>query len=144
MMKNEYYDSQVFAQNLKKMLNKHNMLMKELAEYVGVSRPTISEWCSGKKLPRIDKVEKMCVLFNCKKSDLIGNTNSQTEDAGTRDILYAFGELSKSGQYKLLAYAYQLIEEEDNEWKAAHSTPPVLERIKKEASSAATEDASHD
>lgn len=32
---------------------------------------TVSNWCTGQKLPRMDKVEKIAAHFGVQKSDLI-------------------------------------------------------------------------
>jgi transcriptional regulator with XRE-family HTH domain len=44
---------------------------KELADAIGVSAPTFNEWISGKKFPRIDKIQKLADYFGILKSDLI-------------------------------------------------------------------------
>jgi transcriptional regulator with XRE-family HTH domain len=44
---------------------------KDVADIVGVSAPTVSEWLSAKKFPRIDKIEILSNYFGILKSDLI-------------------------------------------------------------------------
>lgn len=61
----------LFAKNLNHLLKMHNMTQAELAERMGVSTATTSNWCKGIKLPRMDKVEKMCSIFDCLRSDLM-------------------------------------------------------------------------
>lgn len=60
-----------FARNLNQLLNKNNMTQADLAQKIGVSTATTSNWCKGIKLPRMDKVDKMCVIFDCYRSDLM-------------------------------------------------------------------------
>lgn len=47
------------------------MTQAELAERMNVSTATTSNWCNGVKLPRMDKIDKMCKLFGCLRSDLL-------------------------------------------------------------------------
>ena len=61
----------LFAKNLNRLLSLHNMTQAELAERMHVSTATTSNWCKGIKLPRMDKVDKMCSIFGCLRSDLL-------------------------------------------------------------------------
>lgn len=65
--------SNIFSKNLIQLLNKHNMTQADLAHKIGVSTATTSNWCKGIKLPRMDKVDKMCDIFDCYRSDLLEN-----------------------------------------------------------------------
>ena len=44
---------------------------RDLAEIVGVSSATMSDWLNEKKYPRIDKIEILANYFQILKSDLI-------------------------------------------------------------------------
>lgn len=61
----------IFSQNLNHFLSLNRMTQSELAERLNVSTATTSNWCKGIKIPRMDKVDRMCRIFNCKRSDLI-------------------------------------------------------------------------
>lgn len=58
------------------ILKKHNMTQAELAERMDVSTATASNWCKGIKLPRMDKVDRMCAIFDCPRSDLMEDKSS--------------------------------------------------------------------
>nr|DAS24862.1 MAG TPA: Repressor protein CI [Caudoviricetes sp.] len=62
---------EVFSTNLKKMLKERGKTQLELAEFVGVSDASVNNWVNGIKLPRMDKVDKICKFLNVKRSDLI-------------------------------------------------------------------------
>lgn len=68
---NESAFNNSFAQNLKFYLKQANMTQADLAEYMNVSTASISNWCTGNKIPRMDKVDKLCELFHINRSDLI-------------------------------------------------------------------------
>ena len=68
-MNSNFYDNSIFAQNLKRLLETKGMSASELARLMNVSKSAVSDWASGRFLPRIDKVDKMCEIFNCTRAD---------------------------------------------------------------------------
>lgn len=65
------YDKNIFAENLKYFLAANRMTRSELATRLNVSRSIVTEWCSAKKIPRMDKIEAMAKIFNIWTPDLI-------------------------------------------------------------------------
>ena len=63
--------NKLFAKNLRYYLNKYNMTQAELAKHLNVGTTSVYNWCNGIKSPRMDKVDAMCELFNCKRSNLM-------------------------------------------------------------------------
>lgn len=61
----------IFANNLKRYMNIKGKSRKDVAEAIGVSYFTFSDWVNGKKYPRMDKIEKLANYFCILKSDLI-------------------------------------------------------------------------
>ena len=61
----------VFSKRLRYYLSKYEITQAELAKHLGVGTTSVYNWCNGIKTPRMDKVDAMCDLFNCKRSDLI-------------------------------------------------------------------------
>ena len=74
---NESAFNNSFAQNLKFYLKQANMTQADLAEYMNVSTAYISNWCTGNKIPRMDKVDKLCELFDINRSDLIEDKDTE-------------------------------------------------------------------
>lgn len=74
---NESAFNNSFAQNLKFYLKQANMTQADLAEYMDVSTASISNWCTGNKIPRMDKVDKLCELFDINRSDLIEDKDTE-------------------------------------------------------------------
>ena len=60
-----------FAKNLRYFLDKYQYTQADFAKKMNVSTATISNWCKGLKSPRMDKIDRMCTIFNCYRSDLI-------------------------------------------------------------------------
>lgn len=61
----------VFSENLKYYLTKYDISQADLAKRLGVTPTSVSNWATGQKTPRMDKVDAMCEIFNCKRSDLM-------------------------------------------------------------------------
>ena len=74
---NESAFNNSFAQNLKFYLKQANMTQADLAEYMNVSTASISNWSTGNKIPRMDKVDKLCELFDINRSDLIEDKDTE-------------------------------------------------------------------
>lgn len=66
----------IFARNLRRLLKQKGHDQVDLASYMNVSSSTASDWCNGKKYPRVDKVQKLADWLGVLKSDL-------TEEKGT-------------------------------------------------------------
>lgn len=70
----------VFSKRLRHYLNKFDMTQAELAKKLGVGTTSVYNWCNGIKTPRMDKVDAMCDLFHCNRSDLIEDKSEETND----------------------------------------------------------------
>lgn len=68
----------VIGYNLTQLLRRAGMTQRELAEQLGVSGAAVSSWCSGRKAPRVDKVDAMAKLFGAVREDFF----REREDAG--------------------------------------------------------------
>lgn len=60
-----------FATNLKRYMALNEKSRKDLANDLGISYYTVTDWVKGKKYPRMDKVELIANYFGILKSDLI-------------------------------------------------------------------------
>lgn len=61
----------LFSKNLQFYMNKYHITQAELARRLNVGTTSVYNWCNGIKAPRMDKVDSMCKIFNCHRSDLI-------------------------------------------------------------------------
>ena len=64
----------IFSRRLRHYLSVNNMTQKELAQKLGVGTTSVYNWVNGVKSPRMDKVDAMCELFNCRRSDFLEDT----------------------------------------------------------------------
>ena len=73
---------EIFSANLRRLLDEHDKSQADLRRYMGVSSATASDWCNGKKIPRADKLQAICIWLNCEMADLLGeykNTDVRTD-----------------------------------------------------------------
>ena len=63
--------NQIIANNINDLMHRLGKTQVELADYMDVSQATVSNWCKGIKMPRMDKIDKICAFLNCKRSDLM-------------------------------------------------------------------------
>lgn len=70
-MRNYSEFNKVFASRLTYYLDRFGMSQRELADRLGVGTTSVSNWCCGNTSPRMDKVDAMCRIFGCRRSDLM-------------------------------------------------------------------------
>lgn len=62
---------EIFAENLQYYMELNNVKQVDLVNYFKLGKSTISSWCTGLKMPRSDKLEKLAEFFNIELSDLL-------------------------------------------------------------------------
>ena len=110
----------IFARNLNNMMHDNNVSRAEVAKITGVSISAVGTWCTGVKIPRMDKVEKLANHFGCLKSDLIEekesspapkrSTREWLEDLLIERGIVRRGEALTGNQLEILIALVQLIE----------------------------------
>lgn len=105
----------VFSKRLRYFLDKYDMTQNELAKRLGVGTTSVYNWCNGIKSPRMDKVDKMCEIFNCRRSDLM-EERTEEEPAGyyhDPEAQQAAQFLFENPEYKVLFDATRNVKRED-------------------------------
>lgn len=121
--------NRIIAKNINRFLNARNKTQVDLAEYMGVSQATVSNWCKGIKTPRMDKIDKICEFFNCKRSDLMEEKDLSDEQSyylneDARDMAQF---LFDNPDYKVLFDASRKVKKEDIDF-----VKQMLDRFNKE------------
>lgn len=98
----------IFATNLKRLMNLNKKSRKDISEALGISYYTVTDWVKGKKYPRMDKVEMLAQYFGVLKSDLIEEKNSpDVEEKPSREdleMLKIFSALPEEKRKELMNY----------------------------------------
>lgn len=71
----------IFSGRLRHYLELYEMTQAELAKRLGVGTTSVSNWVNGIKTPRMDKVDAMCEIFHCSRSDLIVDPDDEHKNA---------------------------------------------------------------
>ena len=61
----------LFARNLTYYVNSSGKTQAEVAKALHLSKATMSSWCIGTRIPRMDKVYMLCDYFGIRRSDLM-------------------------------------------------------------------------
>lgn len=86
-METKINNRDIFTKNLRLLMAKHSKSQKEVSTAIGVSCPTFSDWCNGKKYPRIEKMELLANYFGVTVSELVGKQGEEVSiDIAPRNI----------------------------------------------------------
>lgn len=106
----------IIARNLTKLLNQSGKSQIDLADYMEVSQATVSNWCKGLKLPRMDKIDKICSFFGITRSELM-NDDSDTPQYYLNDDARDLAQfMFENPEYKVLFDASRKVKKEDIEF----------------------------
>ena len=111
--------NQLFSRRLRYYLDMYDMTQADLAKKLGVGTTSVSNWVNGVKTPRMGKVDAMCRIFHCSRSDLIADSvNPEKEnqyyiDDDARELAEF---LHKNPDYKVLFDASKKVKPEDIEF----------------------------
>lgn len=64
-------NKEIISYNLNYYMSSNGKSRKDVADAIGVSYFTLTDWVRGKTIPRMDKLEKLAQYFNIKISDLV-------------------------------------------------------------------------
>ena len=108
--------NRIIADRINYYLSHYGKTQVDLADYMEVSQATVSNWCKGIKMPRMDKIDKICTFFNIKRSDLM----DEKTEGDTEEKYYLDDEAKEAAQflydnpeYKVLFDASRKVKKED-------------------------------
>lgn len=118
--------NKVFSKRLNYYLNEYNMTQVELAKRLGVGTTSVSNWCRGLKSPRMDKVDAMCKIFNCRRSDLMEDAPESSGYYLNEETAQVAQEIFENKELRALFDATRNADPED--LRALHSMALALKR----------------
>ena len=104
------WSKQVFSKNLRKYMEQAGKTQKEVADVVGVAPPTFNEWLSGKKFPRIDKIQKLADYFGILKSDLIEEKMTEEKEKDNEILAEIIVRMRMDDEFKSLVESLYLLD----------------------------------
>lgn len=61
---------EIFVRNLRYFMDMKGITQADICRELEVSSATVSDWCTGKKYPRVDKLQRLADLLNVRFSSL--------------------------------------------------------------------------
>lgn len=111
------YDRAIFAANLKRLMSDNRERQVDIAKLLGVSKATVSAYCSGIQMARMDKLEALSKHFGVSLSELIeapGKAAAPTADSAALSPAEAiYRSLNEKGQTKFISYGRMLSMQEE-------------------------------
>lgn len=108
LLDNEY--KLIFSKNLKYYLQLNNKSQQDLVKDLGLSSSTVSNWYTGLKLPRMNKIEMLANYFGINKSDLLEDKslnikkNKNTLTKEEIELLENYNKLDNKDKCKIIDY----------------------------------------
>lgn len=103
-----------FSNNLRYYLELNEKTQADLCKYMNVSSATVSDWCNGKKMPRMDKIQTICNWLRIEKSDLLEDKKSKNSSYYLYDDAKELAEfLYTNPEYKVLFDATRKVKKDD-------------------------------
>ena len=99
----------MFNKNLKRLLNEQGLKQKDLAKLLNVSTATVSDWCKGKKMPRMNMLNAICDTLQCPLNELTEPERPNIEQT----ILNVLQPMTDKQKRMVLAYAKFISKEGD-------------------------------
>lgn len=76
MSSDEY--KRIFSKNLNYYMSLNKKNQNDLIRDLGINKSSISTWCNGTRLPRMDKVQMLADYFGIDRSDLLEDRDNKT------------------------------------------------------------------
>lgn len=117
-MENKEYYQNLFAKNLQHYMNVSGKKQINFIQDLNLNRASVSSWCTGTRIPRMDKIDMFAQYLGIERSDLIDGsevTNNKKEDtisltAEEEQLLAFYRKLNSTGKSRLLESAANLSE----------------------------------
>lgn len=61
----------IISQNIKNEIENSGKSKSEIAKTIGVSKPTVSQYCSGRAQPSLSTLAKLCICLDCSADDIL-------------------------------------------------------------------------
>lgn len=100
------------GENIKRQRAINNMTQTELGNALGVKHGAISSWETNRTEPNMGQIEKMCLVFGCKKSDIIGSSKEVPDYvSGTVEIIDLYSKITQEQRQIVLNLLRSMVQE---------------------------------
>lgn len=114
---------EIFVKNLNELMERRDISQADIIRELGVTSAAVSNWCNGKKYPRIDIMQRLADMLGVGLSDLISENGLQ--NAQDRDRLEALHQNPRLG---LLFDRVKDLDDEDIQFMEKYANAILKER----------------
>lgn len=61
----------IISENIRREIETSGKTKSEIARAIGVSNPTVSQYCSGRAQPTLATFSKLCAFLDCSADDIL-------------------------------------------------------------------------
>ena len=61
----------IISENIKREIEQSGLKKSEIADSVGISRATLSQYCSGRAQPTLATLSKLCTVLDCSADEIL-------------------------------------------------------------------------
>lgn len=106
------------GKNIRSLRERRGLTQDELAALLSVSQKTVSSWEIDRTEPKMGMIERICMVLNCQKTDIIENTNYAIQLSSIEsEIMDITFKLTDENKKVLLKQARFLLYEQEEELK---------------------------
>lgn len=101
----------IISNNIKVYMEARQITQTELADKMNVNQSTISLWINGERIPRMPKIDELCAVFDCPRSDFITRmqtTSSIRSSSQLMKLEIMINSLNSDGLKKVCEYISDL------------------------------------
>ena len=102
-----------FVNNLKKLMEANDKTQNDIAQIAGVSQGTVSDWMTGKKYPRMDKIQKITDFFGLPITALVNDGKAQPSYYTDPETARLAQEAARDPEFRILLDAKRDLSPED-------------------------------
>lgn len=105
----------LISKNLKRIAYENGKTQADIAKDLHISKATVSSWMNGTRIPRMDKIDKLCHYFNCSRADIMSEQKPQAAAPYylTEETLYYAQQFFSHPEYRVLFDAAENVSAEN-------------------------------
>lgn len=108
--------SGAIARNINYFMALNKISRTNLAKRLNVTESAVGYWCTGKKIPRMDKIDSMCKIFNVDRQQIVSDNictipvnKARIVPEDEQRLTDMFAKMNTEGKSKLIERAEELI-----------------------------------
>lgn len=103
----------IVAKNLRRIMFECDKTQADISRDLHINKATVSTWCNGKRIPRMDKVDALCEYLDCSRSDILEEHGPEWGEASRKaKRLY---DLALRSEIRNIEIVYDLLKKLQNE-----------------------------